>query len=332
LTSAISVKNVAVVGGGISGLSCAQTLRQAGIHTVVFDTGKSYPGGRASTRYITVGDKELIFEHSAQFILTNTQEFQQWCSINDNLMTWDGDIGIISEDISVASMSSKYVGKHGIRSLTESLSKGVELYKDVWVSHLKRDDISGKWNLRNFNKNLGNYDIVIFAHNGKCADNLARTSNINAINNLLRVNFGSAISNPKQMKKMTLCSLYVMVFAIKHPIDKLMNDMKTNDDSMHNFDAYLIKNSNKISWISNTSKKLRRTKQDSPYESWTIISTRDYGTKNKVPQENIPPEKDAQVKLELIEEFEKLLNYAPGNHLQCSGGFVNHYFMSYKEV
>ena len=70
-------------------------------------------------------------------------------------------------------------------------------------------------------------------------------------------------------------------------------------------DAFNVVENNKISWICNTSKKLNQT--GSKYESWTIISTREFGAENKVPQENVPPEVDARIKEVLLREFESLL-------------------------
>jgi len=37
--------NVAVIGGGLAGLSCALGLARQGVRSVVFDTGEHGPGG-----------------------------------------------------------------------------------------------------------------------------------------------------------------------------------------------------------------------------------------------------------------------------------------------
>ena len=42
--------HVAIIGGGIAGLSCAKELARHGIRSVVFDTGEHGAGGRLATR------------------------------------------------------------------------------------------------------------------------------------------------------------------------------------------------------------------------------------------------------------------------------------------
>jgi hypothetical protein len=42
------------------------------------------------------------------------------------------------------------------------------------------------------------------------------------------------------------------------------------------------------------------------FECWTITSTRSFAADNKVPQENIPPEVDMDIKAAMLAEFEKI--------------------------
>lgn len=72
---------VAIMGGGLSGLSCAIALAEAGVRSVVFDTGEHGVGGRMATRTTAddslagrpnvgtnaAGLGELAFDHAAQF-------------------------------------------------------------------------------------------------------------------------------------------------------------------------------------------------------------------------------------------------------------------------
>lgn len=65
---------VAIVGGGIAGLACAKELQALGLSPVVFDTGVHAPGGRCSSRALTVDGgagqpkQRLLLDHSAQFL------------------------------------------------------------------------------------------------------------------------------------------------------------------------------------------------------------------------------------------------------------------------
>lgn len=68
---------VAIIGGGLSGLACAQQLAKQGIASVVFDTGAHGPGGRLATRGAKDGSLKkwlpeelkitnVAFDHAAQ--------------------------------------------------------------------------------------------------------------------------------------------------------------------------------------------------------------------------------------------------------------------------
>ena len=107
----------------------------------------------------------------------------------------------------------------------------------------------GKWKLYQYNDFLGNFDFVVIAHNGKCADKLMSTAgklnditciswmagntpylscfilficislfpfsflyfitDVPRIHNLLKVNFGDTLPPVNRMRKMQLCSLWV---------------------------------------------------------------------------------------------------------------------------
>ena len=54
---------VGVIGGGLSGLSCASRLQELGVAVTLYDTGKRGPGGRASSRLW----RNAPVDHAAQF-------------------------------------------------------------------------------------------------------------------------------------------------------------------------------------------------------------------------------------------------------------------------
>ena len=55
------MKNIAIIGAGMSGIVAARTLTQAGHHVEVFEKSQGV-GGRMSTRETTFGN----FDHGAQ--------------------------------------------------------------------------------------------------------------------------------------------------------------------------------------------------------------------------------------------------------------------------
>ena len=57
---------VAVIGAGMSGLTCASRLGERGFEVSVFDKGRG-PGGRSSTRRVDLDGAEVGFDHGAQY-------------------------------------------------------------------------------------------------------------------------------------------------------------------------------------------------------------------------------------------------------------------------
>lgn len=65
---------IAIVGAGISGLSCADALVGRGHKVMLFDKGRG-PGGRMSTRRVEVQGRMLRFDHGAQYLTARDPAF-----------------------------------------------------------------------------------------------------------------------------------------------------------------------------------------------------------------------------------------------------------------
>lgn len=288
-------RRVAVVGGGVSGLSCAWHLQRQGVQCVVFDTGKRMAGGRCSSRTALVDGEEVVMDHSAQFFTASDARFLEYCRQREgegHLAQWAGPIAHIDRDLVpriLPSLPTRYVGRKGMRSLALALGAGVDVRVNTWVSGMERDGADGTWTLRSHGKSLGRFDAVVVAHNGKCADRLMSTSGAARIHALLKVSFGPSL--PANARRMQLCSLFAMVVVLKEPLPAL------------GFDAAYVKDST-ISWVCNTSAKTGATTRQ---QSWTVVSTREFAASNKVPQEAIPKEKEAEIKTALLGAFARVL-------------------------
>ena len=292
-------RRIAIIGGGISGLSCAKRLIDLGNNNVVvFDTGKNSVGGRCSSRIIN----GIVFDHSSQYMTINDdsdfkKELQQY--IDKSLIKeWNGKIIKLNSNNEIEEMMDKdnthrYVGSNGMMTIPQALSSGLTVRRPVWVSKLLKQQ-NNKWKLMQFNEDLGEFDVVVIAHNGKCADRLISTTPNSLIHDRLKVSFGPALPKPERMTKMQLCSLFVGTFAVKKGVVIGMPG-----------DAIIVNNTLPISWICCTSRKIGQ--QHEEYESYTVISTREFAAANKVPQESIPEDKEIEVKNVLLRSFESAL-------------------------
>ncbi len=65
----------AIIGAGMSGLACADRLRQASIGAVLFDKGRG-PGGRMSTRWIETSRGTVALDHGAQYFTARDPIFR----------------------------------------------------------------------------------------------------------------------------------------------------------------------------------------------------------------------------------------------------------------
>jgi renalase len=83
---------IAIIGAGLAGLTCAHALRQHGKDVAVFDKGRG-PGGRMSTRRAQTPLGELRFDHGAQYISAEREDFaaqlRAWAQ-EGVLAPWEG--------------------------------------------------------------------------------------------------------------------------------------------------------------------------------------------------------------------------------------------------
>ncbi|WP_368667913.1 NAD(P)/FAD-dependent oxidoreductase [Methylophilus sp. 13] len=127
------MKNIAVIGAGMAGLSCSQALQQAGYLVTVFEKSRG-PSGRVSTR---LGEGWQC-DHGAQYFTVSQQPFvtqvQKWLQAGV-VAEWQGRIYEANEAGLRAKLSEKqrYVGvprnTRPARQMAQSLT--VELEQTV---------------------------------------------------------------------------------------------------------------------------------------------------------------------------------------------------------
>jgi predicted NAD/FAD-dependent oxidoreductase len=82
------VFHIAIVGAGMAGLSCAETLSTAGVRVTLFDKGRG-PGGRMASRRIETTQGTAEFDFGAQYFTARDAYFA------DQVRQWERD-GVVA--------------------------------------------------------------------------------------------------------------------------------------------------------------------------------------------------------------------------------------------
>ena len=134
----MSAARIAVVGAGVAGLACAQTLRRHGLDVVVFDKSNA-PGGRLATRQTDHGS----FDHGAQYFTAKDPEFQeeaqQWRE-RGVVERWDARVvAFTAANVEDKAGIERYVGVPGMRSLCDHLAADLDVRLESMVNRVERD-------------------------------------------------------------------------------------------------------------------------------------------------------------------------------------------------
>ncbi len=316
--------NVAIIGGGLSGLVCALELGQKGIKSTVFDTGEHGVGGRLATRSGSDGSlrnpepitlDNIVFDHAAQYFTASDPRFVQmvenWAAAGA-VREWDGSVGALSNTRykSLEQTRKMYIGTGGMRQFAEYLasaaesSKLVEIRRPLWVNTIKFLNSSSSgggfgWKVLARGVDQGVYDAIIIAHNGKCANRLSAPMGIPAVHAALR--------------KLKLSANWVLMVAFESSVSVPVN---TQGKKM---EGAFIRGSEVLSWAGNNTAKLKlNALSDSKaknLECWSLVSTQKYGKLNKVPQEAVPQDVATRITQEMLTELAQALGMSSVNDL-----------------
>jgi hypothetical protein len=111
----------------------------------------------------------------------------------------------------------------------------------------------------------------------------------------------------QRQRKLILSSIWVLMFVTETPLGP-------------QWEGAHVSGSPTISWASNVTAKRRHrgnappaVSEPSGQECWVVHSTPQFARDNKVPQENIPEAKAAEVTAELLSALESAMGLAPGS-------------------
>jgi len=151
-----SAPRVAVVGGGIAGLTAASRLARQGCAVTVYETGRG-PGGRTSTRRAGPDGQGWQFDHGAQFFSAKDPHFKtivdEWVA-EGIVGEWQGTFGVLDGNSKTftedTETKTRYVGTPSMNSVAKSLAKrtGVELVTSRRVVRFEKGaDESDSWSV-----------------------------------------------------------------------------------------------------------------------------------------------------------------------------------------
>ena len=118
------VQDVAIVGAGLAGLSCAKSLAAYGVRVTLFDKGRR-PGGRLATRRVEVAGQVFSFDHGAQYLTARGPGFAAVLDAANAAVWPDGE---------------RRVGMPRMSAVSRALADGLSL--DEVVRRFKRAGVS----------------------------------------------------------------------------------------------------------------------------------------------------------------------------------------------
>ena len=126
--------DVAIIGAGLAGLTCAQQLHQAGYRVVIVEKSRGV-GGRVATRRL----HNTLADHGVRYlepqgkllqqlieILMQRNLLQTWTNTIYELKSTEPQVGVTSE--SQPSQLARYIAPAGMTTVTKFLATGLEIW------------------------------------------------------------------------------------------------------------------------------------------------------------------------------------------------------------
>lgn len=153
--------SVAVVGAGISGLTCARMLADHGFPVTVFEKSRGV-GGRMATRRTPNG---LRFDHGAQYFTARDRQFRKYVEswIQDGVVrSWNANIVVLADGAikERKSGTDRFVATPGMNAICKHLANGVDVRFQTQIASIDRT--SDQWQMKSTDgADLGVFDVAI---------------------------------------------------------------------------------------------------------------------------------------------------------------------------
>lgn len=152
---------VAVIGAGISGLTCARTLADHGFPVTIFEKSRGV-GGRMATRRT---DDGFQFDHGAQYFTARDNRFKRYVNswMEDGIIKpWRGRIVVLEngEITGEKSGTDRFVAVPRMNAICKHLASDLDIQLETRICPLERN--ANTWRLRDDQgKSLGHFDVAV---------------------------------------------------------------------------------------------------------------------------------------------------------------------------
>ena len=147
--------SIAIIGGGLSGLTCAQLLHQSGCSVTVFEKSRGL-GGRLATRRV---EGDLSFDHGAQFFSATSPAFSAFVenAVEDySVRPWMPELQGPIERVH----KTRYVGAPSMNTFVKSLAEGIEVHRQTRIALVEYVD--DEWILTSeIGDHFEGFDVVV---------------------------------------------------------------------------------------------------------------------------------------------------------------------------
>lgn len=269
--SKTEIRSIAIIGGGLAGLSCAQALKAQGHHVQIFEKSRGV-GGRMSTRYF----ETWACDHGAQYFTATTPAFQRQVQVWQDVgaaALWKATITSFDANGWQTPKASRerFVGTPSMTAPAKHLAKDHTIHFSTTIDQLLRDGNSWKLSSKEQGQLALSFDAVVLAIPSKQAEPLVRPHSA-----ALFARCQDAVMAP---------SWALMVYA----------DARLALD----YDGAFI-NQGMFSWIARSSSKPMRP----PGEAWLAHASTEWS----IAHENLTKDEAAPL---LADGFEVLTGYRP---------------------
>lgn len=168
-----SKPNIAIIGAGMSGLSCATYLQNAGLKVTIFDKSRG-PSGRMSTRVVTdENGNHWQCDHGAQYFTARSAEFmtevKRWQDVGV-AEVWNPRLKVIEDGLckerttkSPVSLINRYVGTPRMTAPANFLASQLKLVTSTSINQIKNAEHGFILSSLEHGEISEVFDIVLFA-------------------------------------------------------------------------------------------------------------------------------------------------------------------------